>query len=55
MIKAKFLALAIVAVSAAAAFGQGSYKQPPKDILDVLNSTPIPTTSVSPSRDMIAM
>lgn len=35
--------------------GQGSYKKPPKEILDVLNAPPIPATSVSPARDRIAI
>jgi len=39
----------------AAAFGQISYKQPPKEILDVLNAPPIPTTTISPARDKIAL
>src|SRR6188508_150215 len=37
------------------AFSQGSYKQPPKEIMDVLNSPAIPNTSVSPARDTIAI
>jgi dipeptidyl aminopeptidase/acylaminoacyl peptidase len=37
------------------AFGQISYKQPPKEILDVLNAPPIPATTISPSRDKIAL
>ncbi len=36
-------------------FGQGSYKQPPKEIMDVLNAPAIPTASVSPVRDRIAL
>lgn len=35
--------------------GQGSYKQPPKDVLDVLNAPAIPTASVAPTRDRIAL
>jgi dipeptidyl aminopeptidase/acylaminoacyl peptidase len=34
---------------------QGSYKQPPKDIMDVLNSPAIPSVSVSPTRDRMAL
>jgi dipeptidyl aminopeptidase/acylaminoacyl peptidase len=34
---------------------QGTYKQPPKDILNVLDAPAIPGTSVSPSRDKIAL
>lgn len=36
-------------------FAQGSYKQPPKAIQDVLNAPAIPSTSVSPTRDKIAL
>ena len=36
-------------------FAQGSYKQPPKNIMDVLNSPAIPAVSVSPVRDRIAL
>lgn len=35
--------------------GQGSYKKPPKEILDVLNAPPIPATSISPVHDRIAI
>src|SRR5687768_2404416 len=34
---------------------QGAYKQPPKEIMDVLNSTAIPSVSVSPTRDRMAL
>ncbi|MGC2235710.1 MAG: prolyl oligopeptidase family serine peptidase [Pyrinomonadaceae bacterium] len=34
---------------------QNSYKQPPKDIMDVLNAPAIPFTSVSPAKDKIAL
>ena len=37
------------------AFGQGGYKQPAKEIMDVLNAPATPTTSVSPTRDKLAM
>src|SRR5215213_9709612 len=40
---------------AVSTFGQGNYKQPPKEILDVLNAPAIPSTSISPTRDKIAM
>ncbi len=36
-------------------FAQGSYMQPPKEIMDVLNAAAIPATSISPTRDRIAM
>ncbi len=37
------------------AFAQGSYKQPPKEVMDVLNAPATPTISVSPTRDRIAL
>ena len=43
------LALGLVAL------GQGSYKQPPKEVMDVLNAPVIPQTIVSPARDRILM
>jgi dipeptidyl aminopeptidase/acylaminoacyl peptidase len=46
-----FLVLIGVQVSAA----QGSYKQPPKEIMDVLNAPATPTTLVSPTRDRLAI
>ncbi|MEJ7847940.1 MAG: prolyl oligopeptidase family serine peptidase [Pyrinomonadaceae bacterium] len=36
-------------------FAQGSYKQPSKDVMDVLNAPAIPATSISPTRDKIAL
>ena len=44
-----------MAVSPLLVFSQGSYKQPPKEIMDVLNSAAIPNTSVSPAKDTIAI
>ena len=38
-----------------AAFGQGSYKAPPKTITDILNAPATPGTSISPARDRIAL
>ncbi len=50
-------AVAFLFVCAAASFaiGQGSYKQPPKEIMDVLNAPAIPGTSISPTRDKLAI
>ena len=50
-------ASAFVFVCAAAVVGisQGSYKQPPKEIMDVLNAPAIPNTSISPTRDTMAV
>jgi dipeptidyl aminopeptidase/acylaminoacyl peptidase len=54
--KIKFLTtIAAVLALAGAAFSQGSYKQPPKEIMDVLNAPPIPNTSISPARDKFAI
>ena len=36
-------------------FGQNNYKQPPKNVLDVLNAPATPATSVSPAKDKIAL
>lgn len=38
-----------------AAFAQGSYKKPPANIQDVLDAPAIPGTSISPTRDKIAL
>ena len=46
--------ISFIAICCVSAFGQG-YKQPAKEIMDVLNAPAIPTTSISPSRDKIAM
>jgi dipeptidyl aminopeptidase/acylaminoacyl peptidase len=45
----------IVGAAASLGFAQGSYKQPPKEIMDVLNTPAIPSTSISPTRDKIAV
>jgi dipeptidyl aminopeptidase/acylaminoacyl peptidase len=50
-----FFAGIVLVVLSAFAYGQGSYKQPPKEIMDVLNAPPIPLTTVSPAGDRIAM
>ncbi len=52
--RALLLFSAIVFFSVVTA-AQGSYKQPPKEILDVLNAPATPSTSVSPTRDKIAL
>lgn len=36
-------------------FAQNSYKQPPKEIMDVLNAPVTPATSISPAKDKIAL
>ncbi|HEY2847465.1 MAG TPA: hypothetical protein VGI80_06585, partial [Pyrinomonadaceae bacterium] len=53
--RSKVALFILVLVSSASTFGQISYKQPPKEILDVLNAPPIPTTTISPARDKIAL
>ncbi len=44
-----FLVLPVVALA------QGSYKQPPKEIMDVLNAPATPAVSVSPGKDRMAL
>lgn len=51
----RYALLVLMLVLPASFFGQGSYKQPPKEIMDVLNAPVTPTTSISPARDKIAM
>jgi dipeptidyl aminopeptidase/acylaminoacyl peptidase len=50
-----FVLAAVIVCIGSAAFGQGSYKQPPKAVQDVLDAPAIPFTSVSPGRDKIAL
>ncbi len=42
-------------VFTATAPGQGAYKAPPKAVTDILNAPAIPATSISPTRDKIAL
>src|SRR5881394_221973 len=49
-----WVGLGVIAFSNAG-FSQGSYKQPPKEIMDVLNAPAIPTSNVSPTHDKIAL
>ncbi len=44
-----------IAIASTIGFSQGSYKQPPKAIMDALNARAIPGTSISPARDKIAL
>ena len=44
-----------ISVLVGLAIGQGSYKAPPQAIMDVLNAPAIPNTSISPTRDRIAL
>ena len=43
-----------LALFASLAIGQG-YKAPPKAVTDVLNAPTVPTSSISPSRDKLAL
>ena len=36
-------------------YSQGSYKQPPQNVMDVLNAPDTPTSSISPAKDMILL
>ena len=52
----RFAAAALALVFAVSiSYSQGSYKQPPKEVMDVLNAPAIPAASVSPTRDRIAI
>src|SRR5215210_489259 len=51
----RFFVLSIILAAAVGVFAQGSYKQPPKEIMDVLNAPAIPSTSISPAKDKIAL
>ncbi len=46
--------VAAIAMSVSAS-AQGSYKKPPKELLDVLNAPAIPVSSISPTHDKIAL
>jgi dipeptidyl aminopeptidase/acylaminoacyl peptidase len=48
-------AVMMVAALGITALAQGSYKQPPKDIMDALNAAVTPTASISPTRGKIAL
>jgi dipeptidyl aminopeptidase/acylaminoacyl peptidase len=53
--KTRILRSFVILILPVAILAQGSYKQPPKDIMDVLNAPAIPVVSVSPVRDRIAL
>ncbi len=53
--KKNLLLLLVLLVFPISLFAQGSYKQPPKDIMDVLNAPATPATSISPTRDKMAL
>jgi dipeptidyl aminopeptidase/acylaminoacyl peptidase len=45
------LLITVSAFAASLGLAQGSYKQPPPDVMNVLNAAAAPVTSVSPARD----
>ncbi len=49
-----FVCAAVAAICVGAS-AQGSYKKPPKEIMDVLDAPATPSTSISPTRDKIAI
>ena len=49
------LSVTILFLSTLNLFAQSSYRQPPKDVLDVLNAAAIPQTSISPAKDKILL
>ncbi len=51
----KLLTLAFLLFLPVFTLAQGSYKKPPKEILDVLNAPATPSAIVSPTRNMIAL
>ena len=53
--KTKLLLLAVLLAFPVAIFAQSGYQKPPKEIMDVLDAPAIPGTSISPSRDKIAL
>jgi dipeptidyl aminopeptidase/acylaminoacyl peptidase len=53
--KKKILFLFVALVLPLNLLAQSGYRQPPKDVMDVLNAPASPSTSVSPARDKIAL
>ena len=51
--KKPFLALTLLCAAAELAFAQ--YQLPPKDIVDILDAAPLPTASVSPTGQVVAL
>lgn len=50
-----FAVLILLCSCAVATFAQDAYRQPPKEILDVLNAPVTPTVSISPARDVMLL
>ena len=53
--KRKIRSIFVIAVLAANVFAQTSYKQPPKEIMDVLNAPATPLTLISPAKDRMLL
>jgi hypothetical protein len=53
--KKKILFLFVALVLPLNLLAQSAYRQPPKEVMDVLNAPASPTTSVSPARDKFAL
>lgn len=54
--RTKWLAtLAVLLSLSTVVLSQGSYRKPPKEVMDVLNAPLPPNTSISPARDRIAL
>lgn len=51
----RIILFVVVSLFAVQIFAQNGYQNPPKEIMDVLNSPVIPTASVSPAKDKIAL
>src|SRR5436190_543266 len=50
-----FRLIALLVLLPVLAFAQGSYKEPPENIMDVLDAPAIPAVSISPTRDRMAL
>ena len=44
-----------ILIATGAAFGQETYKQPPKEVMDVLNAPVTPNARISPTRDVMLL
>ena len=53
--KKRIFSIVLMLTATVGRFAQGSYKQPSKEIMDVLNAPAIPVSSVSPTKDRIAL
>lgn len=55
LMKRSIFLVVFVCLATPSILAQGSYKQPAKEVLDVLNAAVTPATSISPARDRIAL